>query len=40
MDKLFNNSIKNPNTSIIAIYDTLINKTAASRSYTKEFLFN
>ena len=40
MDKLFNNSMEDPNASIMAIYGTLINKTAASRLYTKEFLFN
>ena len=40
MDKLLNNSIKNPNTSIMAIHGTLANKAAASRSYAKESLFN
>ena len=40
MDKLFNNSIKDPNASIIAIYGTPANKAAASRLYTKESLFN
>ena len=38
MDKFFNNSIKNPNASIMAIYGTLVNKAAASRLYTKESL--
>ena len=36
----FNNSIKDPNASIMAIYSTLVNKTAASRSYIKESPFN
>ena len=40
MDKLFNNSIKDSNASIIAIYSILVNKAAASRLYTKESLFN
>ena len=40
MDELFNNSIKDLNISIIAIYSTPANKAAAFRLYTKEFLFN
>ena len=40
MDKLFNNSIEDPNISIIAIYSTPVNKAAASRLYTEEFFFN
>ena len=40
MDKLFNNSIKDPNASIIAIHSTLVNKAATSRLYTEEFFFN
>ena len=40
MDKFLNNSIKDPNTSIMAIHGTLVNKAAASRSYAEEFLFN
>ena len=40
MDKLFNNSIKDPNASTIAIHGTLANKAAAFRLYTKEFFFN
>ena len=40
MDELFDNSIKDPNASIIAIYGTLVNKAAASRLYTEESLFN
>ena len=40
MDELFNNFIKDPNANIIAIYSTLVNKAAASRSYTKESFFN
>ena len=40
MDKLFNNSIKDPNANIMAIYSTLVNKVAASKSYTEESLFN
>ena len=40
MDKLFNNSIEDPNANIIAIYSTLVNKAATSRLYAKESLFN
>ena len=40
MDKLFNNSIEDPNTSIMAIHSTPANKAAASKSYTEEFLSN
>ena len=40
MDKFLNNFIKNPNASIMAIYGTLINKTATSRLYTEESFFN
>ena len=40
MDKLFDNSIKNPNTSIMVIYSTPANKAAVFRLYTVEFFFN
>ena len=40
MDKLFNNSIENPNASIMAIYSTPANKVAAFRLYAEESLFN
>ena len=40
MDKFFNNSIEDPNTSIIAIYSTPVNKAAASKSYAEESFFN
>ena len=40
MDKLFNNSIEDPNTSIMAIHGTPVNKAAASRLYAKESLSN
>ena len=40
MDKFLNNFIKDPNASIMAIYSTLVNKAAASKLYTEEFLFN
>ena len=40
MDELLNNSIKDPNASIMAIYGTPANKAAASRLYTKESLSN
>ena len=40
MDKLFNNSIKDSNTSIMAIYSTLANKAAAFRLYTEESFFD
>ena len=40
MDKFFNNFIKDFNANIMAIYNTLANKAAAFRLYTKESLFN
>ena len=40
MDKFFNNSIKDPNASIIAIYGTLVNKAVAFRLYAEESFFN
>ena len=40
MDELLNNSIEDPNTSIMAIYGTLANKAAASRLYAEESLSN
>ena len=40
MDKFFNNSIEDPNASIMAIYSILANKAAAFRLYAKESLFN
>ena len=40
MDKLLNNSIKDFNASIIAIYGILANKAAASRLYAEESFFN
>ena len=40
MDELFNNSIEDPNASIIAIYGILANKAAASKLYTEESFFN
>ena len=40
MDKFLNNSIKDPNISIMAIYGTPANKAAASRLYAKESFSN
>ena len=40
MDELLNNSIKDPNASIMAIYGTPANKAAASTLYTEESFSN
>ena len=40
MDEFLNNSIEDPNISIIAIHGTPANKAAAFRLYTEESLSN